>query len=98
MSIIYISHRLDELFRIADAVTVMRDGQTIGTFDMKDMTVPTMVDMMVGGLVDESDYGKERVRSDEVLLELRDLASGHRFEDINLTVKAGEIVVLYGLV
>lgn len=98
VSIIYISHRLDELFRIADAVTVMRDGQTIGTFDMKDMTVPTMVDMMVGGLVDESDYGKERVRSDEVLLELRDLASGHRFEDINLTVKAGEIVVLYGLV
>ena len=53
VSVIYISHRLDELFRIADQVTVMRDGQTIGTYPIKELSVRQIAELMVGGILSD---------------------------------------------
>ena len=53
VSVIYISHRLDELFRIADEVTVMRDGQTIGTYPIGELTVRQVAELMVGGILSD---------------------------------------------
>ena len=96
VSVIYISHRLDELFQIADVVTVMRDGETLGTFHTGDLTVGSIADMMVGGEFQGSS-GKQRAAARDVYLSLRGLRS-NRFHDVSLDVRSGEIVVLFGLV
>ena len=97
VAVIYISHRLDELFRIADEVTVMRDGQTIGTYPIADLTVRRVAELMVGGIL--SDARPDRVVLDgPPALELRKLSRAGRFHDVDVTVRRGEIVALYGLV
>ncbi|GLY04244.1 MULTISPECIES: sugar ABC transporter ATP-binding protein [Actinoplanes] len=97
VSVIYISHRLDELFRIADEVTVMRDGRTIGTYPIGDLSVRQIAHLMVGGeLSDERPH--RQVPDGPAVLELRGLGRESRFHDVDVTVKAGEIVALYGLV
>ncbi|MGS0685405.1 sugar ABC transporter ATP-binding protein [Nakamurella sp. GG22] len=97
VSVIYISHRLDELSRIAQQVTIMRDGQTIGSYPIQDLTVRQMAELMVGGIL--SDDRPERVVPDgEPALELAGLTRTGKFHDVNVQVKRGEIVGLYGLV
>jgi len=97
VSIIYISHRLDELFVIADEVTVMRDGQTIGTHPIGELSVRQIVELMVGGILDDSRH-ERAVEPGEPRLELRGLGLSGAFSDVDVTVRAGEIVGLYGLV
>ncbi len=97
VSVLYISHRLDELFQIADVVTVMRDGVTLGTFDTAELDVQTIADLMVGGEFSGSTGDRRVEASGEPKLAMRDLRS-NRFHDVSLGVRAGEIVVLFGLV
>ncbi|GAB3615793.1 sugar ABC transporter ATP-binding protein [Okibacterium endophyticum] len=97
VSIIYISHRLDELFRIADEVTVMRDGRTIGTHNIGDMTVRSIAEEMVGGLPSAEKRVAE-LDSAQPMFEVRGLRRGDAFRDVNVSVAEGEIVALYGLV
>ncbi|BCY07597.1 sugar ABC transporter ATP-binding protein [Actinoplanes sp. L3-i22] len=97
VAVIYISHRLDELFRIADEVTVMRDGRTIGTYGINDLTVRGIAELMVGGIL--SDERPHRTVPDgPPVLELRGLGRAGRFHDVDVAVRKGEIVALYGLV
>jgi len=97
VSVIYISHRLDELFRIAARVTVMRDGQTIGTYPIEELSVRQIAELMVGGIL--SDDRPERVVPDgEAALVLSGLTRTGKFHDVDVAVKRGEIVGLYGLV
>ena len=97
VAVIYISHRLDELFRIADEVTVMRDGRTIGTYPIGDLTVRQIAELMVGGIL--SDARPDRAVPDgPPVLELRGLGRAGRFDVVNVSVRRGEIVALYGLV
>lgn len=97
VSIIYISHRLDELARIADEVTIMRDGRTISTHNMADMTVRSIAEEMVGGI--PVALKKEPVPpSDIPRFEIQGLRRQGAFEDVNVTVAPGEVVALYGLV
>ncbi len=98
VSIIYISHRLDELFRIADRVTVMRDGETIGTYPIDELSVRTIAERMVGGILTDSTRTRRPDNSGAARLELVGLGAGNRFHDVDLTVHPGEIVGLYGLV
>lgn len=98
VSIIYITHRLDELFEICDAVTVMRDGDTLGTFDIKHLSVGILADLMVGGEFAVSESNRDLAGVGNVKLALRRLGSGKRFHDVSLEVRGGEVVVLYGLV
>jgi rhamnose transport system ATP-binding protein len=97
VSVIYISHRLDELFRIADVVTVMRDGETITTRPIDELSVREIAELMVGGVLTESRSASASSFGD-VVLELEKLHLDKHFDDISLTVRAGEIVGLYGLI
>lgn len=97
VSIIYISHRLDELAHIADEVTVMRDGATIQTGVIGDYSVRQMAELMVGGILNDS-RSERVIPVGEPKLKVRDLAHGSKFRDVNLSIRTGEIVGLYGLV
>ena len=97
VAIVYISHRLDEVVKIADQVTVMRDGSTIGTHPIAEMTVRRMAELMVGEALSEH-TGPRAVSSGEPVLELRSLARAGSFHDVSLTLRSGEILGLYGLV
>lgn len=97
VAVIYISHRLDELFRIADEVTIMRDGQTITTKPITELSVREIAELMVGGVISES-RSEAIVAAGETVLELDGLSRDGRFSNVSLTVRAGEIVGLYGLV
>ena len=97
VSVIYISHRLDELFRIADVVTIMRDGETITTRPIGELTVREIAELMVGGVLAEPRTGAEATRGD-VVLQLDGMSLAGLFTGISLDVRAGEIVGLYGLI
>ncbi|WP_218917323.1 sugar ABC transporter ATP-binding protein [Luteipulveratus mongoliensis] len=97
VSVIYISHRLDELPRICDRVTVMRDGRTVGTWPITELTIRQIVELMVGGELE--DHTEARTPQDsEPRLALENLAAAGHFSDVNVEVRPGEIVGLYGLV
>jgi rhamnose transport system ATP-binding protein len=97
VAIIYISHRLDELFRIADEVTVMRDGQTIGTYPIDDLDVRRVAELMVGGILSDERPHREIPEGEPVLV-LAGLGRTGKFHNVDVEVKPGEIVCLYGLV
>ncbi len=97
VGIIYISHRLDELFQIADRVTVLRDGSTVATRPVTEVTPAELIRLMVGREI-ASVFPKKQVPLGDVVLELRGVgcrASG--VQDVNLSVRAGEILGLAGL-
>lgn len=106
ISFLFISHHLDEVFRVCQEVTIMRDGRTVASgIPSPDLTVHDLVDLMVGetGRADDSPGGRKRRRTEVVadgppLLEVRDLTSiDGAFEGINLSVRPSEIVGLAGL-
>jgi len=89
--VIYVSHRLDELPRIADRVTVLRDGEVIATAEMKDLDKPAIIRMMVGREI-SAVIPKRGSPDGPAVLELRNL------NGVSLSVRAGEVVGLAGLV
>ena len=97
VAIIYISHRLDEIFAVADRVTVLRDGAHVATKPVADTDEADLVQMMVGRRI-ESLFPKVEVPLGPVLLELRDVSRPPRTNAVSLSVRAGEIVGLAGLV
>lgn len=97
VTILYISHKMDEIFRIADYITVMRDGKEIKTGPAEEFDENSLVSLMVGREL-SGEYPKETVPIGETVLEVEHLYSEFsRLEDISLHVKAGEIVGLGGL-
>ena len=97
VSIIYISHRLNEVFELADRVTVLRDGEYIGTQDVKHTSEAELISMMVGRTIDNL-FPKQAAEIGEVVLEVRNLNRPPLTQDISFTVRAGEIVGFAGLV
>jgi ribose transport system ATP-binding protein len=96
ISVIYISHKLDEIFEFCDMVTVMRDGQVVGTKEVKEFTRREMVSMMVGRSIDNE--FPERPRTAEgTLMEVRGIRT-RMLHDVSFTLKKGEILGLVGLV
>jgi rhamnose transport system ATP-binding protein len=96
--IIYISHRLEELFQVADRVTALRDGSLVGTRPMPQVTRGDLIRMMVGREL-ASVFPKMVVAPGEVVLEVRGLGCKTAgVGDVNLSIRAGEIVGLAGLV
>ena len=96
-SIIYISHRMEELFELSDRVTVLRDGQYIGTYVTKDTTREELVAAMVGRQLTEF-YVKDSVPQDEVFMEVKNLSREGVFQDVSFTLKKGEILGVSGMV
>jgi ABC-type sugar transport system ATPase subunit len=97
IGIIYITHRLIEVFQLADRVTVMRDGQYIATKPVSHTNEPELISMMVGRTIDTL-FPKAHAEIGEVVLEVRDLTRLPNTNRVSFSVRAGEIVGLAGLV
>ncbi|HHY46518.1 MAG TPA: sugar ABC transporter ATP-binding protein [Firmicutes bacterium] len=97
MGIIYISHRLEEIERIGDRVTVLRDGEVIGTKDVSGLSTEELITMMVGREIGDL-FPRERVSKGEVALKVEHLSRRNVVKDVSLEVHYGEIVGLAGLV
>ena len=97
IGIVYISHRMDEVFQIADAVTILRDGHVVGSRSIREISREEVLKLMVGRDLDET-YPKVAAEPGRPILEVRGLARRGVLENINLTVHAGEVVALAGLV
>ena len=97
VGIIYISHRMDEIFQLADRVTVLRDGAQVGTRRVVETSSAELVQMMVGRQI-ESLFPKVAATVGAPVLEVRDLVRRPMTRSISLTVRAGEILGLAGLV
>lgn len=98
MSFIYITHKLFEVFQIADRAVVMRDGKYVGTREVKDITENDLVSMMVGRNITNL-YGTGQVKSEsQEFFKVKDLKREGYFEDISFELKRGEILGLAGLV
>jgi ribose transport system ATP-binding protein len=96
VTIVYISHRMEEVFELADRVSVLRDGTLVGTRNIAETNDAELVALMINRTLDQI-YHKEKIPFGKLLLETRNL-TGKGFKDISLTVRAGEIVGLYGLI
>lgn len=99
MTILYVSHRLDEIFEIADRVTILRDGAFVGTYETKDINRQILIKNMVGR--DVSAFAQrlqKRVFSNETVLEVKNLSKSEIFENISFSLKKGEILGFSGLV
>jgi ribose transport system ATP-binding protein len=97
VAIVFISHRLAEVFALADRISVLRDGRKIASLDPAETDPDALVKLMVGRAIDRT-YARRFATPGEVVLEVKGLAADNGIADINLTVRAGEIVGLSGLV
>ena len=104
VAIVYISHRLDEVLRLADRITVLRDGQRVATLDAAGTTEQDLVRLMVGRDIQRAAFAPVPEESDELLsvegLSLSDASrlGGYRLRDVSFTVRRGEIVGFAGLI
>ncbi|MFC4101662.1 xylose ABC transporter ATP-binding protein [Paenibacillus xanthanilyticus] len=103
VSCIYISHKMPEVFRLADTITVLRDGQTIATLDRKDTNEDEVVSLMVGRELTER-YPRVPHRPGDVVLEVADYSVWHKekakqkvIHDVSFTLRKGEILGIAGL-
>ncbi len=100
LSIIFISHRLDEVIDLSDRITVLRDGEHVSTLDnsRRQVTKDELVRLMVGRELTNYYPERKNVRGDEKLLAVRGLCAGKLFRDISFDLYKGEILGFYGLV
>jgi len=97
MGIVYVSHRMDEIFRLADRVTVMRDGKYVGTQPIGQVTRGKLIEMMVGRKL-ESEFPKQAAKLGEPRLVVKDLSRGHGVRGATFSIRRGEVLGLTGLV
>ena len=96
VGVIYISHRMPEIFEIADTVSVLRDGMLVGTAKISEITEKELVKMMVGREIEDI-FSRKRTTIGKTILEVRGLTRVGVFEDISFKVREGEVVGLSGL-
>jgi ribose transport system ATP-binding protein len=96
VTIVYISHRMEEVFELADRVSVLRDGAYEGTRKTSETDEAELVRLMINRTIEQI-YHKEHFEPGKVIVETRNL-SGKGFEDVSMSVREGEIVGLYGLI
>ncbi len=96
VTIVYISHRMEEVFELADRVSVLRDGAHVGTRLMGETNENELIALMINRSIEQI-YHKEVIPFGETIIEAKGL-SGPGFENVSLSVRAGEIVGLYGLI
>ncbi|MBI9107902.1 MAG: sugar ABC transporter ATP-binding protein [Spirochaetales bacterium] len=97
VSVIFISHRLDEIFKICERITVLRDGQLVGNYLTANETIDTIVEKMLGRKL-ESTFPKHEVEIGGKIFEVRNLNGEGGVNDVNIHINAGEIVGISGLV
>ena len=97
VGIIYISHRMEEIKRISDRVTVMRDGCYVDTVNSKDVTIDEVIHLMVGRTIFESAKIKRDTNNKEVVLEVKNLSRGRVIKGVSFYLRKGEILGFAGL-
>ncbi len=97
ISVIYISHRLDEIFEISDRITVLRDGTHVATKPTRELSRDQLIELMVGRTL-EQEFPKRNVVIGENRLVANNLSRGRKVQDVSFLVKRGEIVALTGLI
>lgn len=97
IGIIYITHKLDEIFEIGDKATILRDGQVISTHNVEDLTKPQIIEKMVGREMTEVYPPRKNIPGD-VIMEIKGLCSKKKYSNISLSVRKGEILGMPGLV
>jgi ribose transport system ATP-binding protein len=95
IGVIYISHFLREIFEIGDRVTVLKDGQSVGTFDISSVDVPTITRRMLGR---ETIFNRPPSKPGHLILRVRSLSRGKHFQEINFDLRRGEILGFGGVV
>lgn len=97
VSVIYISHKMEEVFQIADDITIFRDGAVVSSGRAEELTLDRVISHMVGRRLDQV-YPKEKVETGEKVLEVEHFTKQDLFRDINFYVRRGEIIGFAGLV
>jgi ribose transport system ATP-binding protein len=97
VGVAYISHRLEELKQISDRITVMRDGNYVGTVDTPQAEITRIISMMVGRTLYETSRNLKDTSQHEVLLDVRNLRRGRTIRDVSFQARGGEILGLAGL-
>lgn len=97
-TILYVSHRLAEIFLLADRITVLRDGRRISTLDRQEANQERLVQMMVGRVITAHEPAHLRRTPGSVVLRVRNFSSPGRFRNVSFEVREGEIVGVAGLV
>ena len=103
IALLFISHRLDEIKEISDNVTILRDGEWVGTYTNQEIDIPKMAELMVGRKISlqiKDPSEKPRVQNDDIILELKDLwvnMPGEKVKGINIKIRRGEILGFGGL-
>jgi ABC-type sugar transport system ATPase subunit len=98
VTIIYVSHRMPEVFQLCDRITVLRDGKLVGTLTRAEATADAVVRMMIGRSIEAYFPHHLARKPGPVLLSVENLSSPGKFADVNFDVRAGEIVGFAGLV
>jgi ABC-type sugar transport system ATPase subunit len=96
IGIIYISHRLKEIFQLADEVTVLKDGRYIDTRQVADVTMDDLVRLMIGRDLEDV-YPRRKAEPGEVVLDVSHLAQAHLAKDVSFQLRAGEIIGFAGI-
>lgn len=97
LGIVYITHKLDEVFELTERVIVFRDGKRVGTVDPKQSSLKEITELMIGRSINEY-FRKNKAIPGNEILRVEGLSSKGSFEDVSFSVRAGEVVGFYGLV
>jgi len=99
MTIVYITHRLEEVMRVADRVTVLRDGELVGTRPTSEVDIEALIELIVGRAIERATHqsGRDIDRSGTPLLSVRGFSSGDRVRDVSFDLYRGEVLGLAGL-
>jgi len=96
-AVIYISHRMDEIKKIVDHVTILKDGQLVGNIELKDIEISKIVRMMIGENVEEH-FPKERNSEAEIQFQVKDLRTDNGVNGISFDIRKGEVLGLAGVI
>lgn len=96
IAVIFITHKLDEVFRITDEVTVFRDGEFVGSEPVTTLTKEKLINMMVGRTMDEF-FHKEPAEIGEIILSVKNLTAGKKFQNVSFDLRRGEVFGVAGL-
>ena len=97
ISILFVSHKLSEVFAIAERITILRDGESVGSLPGKEVTNEKLISLMTGKTIETKRFTRAG-GEDRLLLEVRSLSKARNFKDVTFTLHAGEIVGLGGLI